>query len=203
MPCELSGDKAYGAGANLEILESGHITGFVSLAEKYNPVGRELFTRDDFKYDAENDTMTCPAGCVAQHSRRELVHTETQKRNSLMFQFSRRVCTSCKLKPQCFPGAAKTYGRCVRINHYEPLYQQMKTRMESEEGKAAYRNRYKVEHKIADLARYCGMRRCRYRGISRATIHTLLAATVSNVKRMARLLWQSTESPPQASMVTC
>ena len=64
----------------------------------------------------------------------------------------------------------------------------MKERMETEEGKEAYRNRYKIEHKVADLARYCGMRRCRYRGILRAKIHTLLAAIVSNVKRMARLL---------------
>ena len=30
----------------------------------------------------------------------------------------------------------------------------MKARMASEEGMAAYRQRYKVEHKIADLARY-------------------------------------------------
>jgi len=75
-------------------------------------------------------------------------------------------------------------------NYYEPYYREMKERMESEEGKACYRNRYKIEHKVADLARYCGMRRCRYRGLARAKIHTLLAATVSNVKRMARLLWR-------------
>ncbi len=74
---------------------------------------------------------------------------------------------------------------------------------ESEPGKEAYRNRYKIEHKIADLARYCGMRRCRYRSLTKARIHTLLAATVSNIKRMARLLWQSAESPPQGSLVTC
>ena len=81
------------------------------------------------------------------------------------------------------------------MSYYEPLYQQMKTRMESETGKEAYRNRYKVEHKIADLARYCGMRRSRYRGLVRAKIHTLLSATVSNVKRMARLLWKAPEEP--------
>ncbi|MBI4187679.1 MAG: IS1182 family transposase [Chloroflexi bacterium] len=144
VPEQLSGDKAYGSGANLEILEGSHITGFVSLADKYNPRGRELFTKDDFKYDTEHDTMTCPAGCVAQHSRRELVHTATQKRNTLVFQFPRQVCAVCQLKSRCFPGLAKTYGRCVRINHYDPLYQQMKSRMESNEGKEAYRNRYKI-----------------------------------------------------------
>ena len=79
---------------------------------------------------------------------------------------------------------------------YEPLFQQMKARLESEGGKAVYRNRYRIEHKIADLARYCGMRRCRYRGLARAGIHTLLAAIASNVKRMARLLYHREEAPP-------
>ena len=68
--------------------------------------------------------------------------------------------------------------------------------MASEVGQEAYRQRYKIEHKVANLARYCGMRHCRYRGISRATIHTLLAAIVSNVKRMARLLFKVTDGPP-------
>jgi hypothetical protein len=73
--------------------------------------------------------------------------------------------------------------------------------MESELGQEAYRKRYKVEHKVADLARYCGMRRCRYRSLTRAKIHTLLAAIVSNVKRMARLLWPIPDpSPPGLAM---
>jgi len=62
-------------------------------------------------------------------------------------------------------------------------------RLATEEGKQAYRNRYKIEQKVADLTRYCGLRRCRYRGLDRAAIHTLLASTVCNMKRMAKLLW--------------
>jgi len=34
---------------------------------------------------------------------------------------------------------------------------------------------------MADLTRYCGLRRCRYRGLDRAGIHTLLATTVCNI----------------------
>ena len=43
--------------------------------------------------------------------------------------------------------------------------------------------------KVADLTRYCGLRRCRYRGLERAEIHTLLATTVCDIKRMVKLLW--------------
>jgi IS5 family transposase len=197
IPDELSADKAYGIGANLDILESKGITGYISLIEKFNRIDKDLFTQDDFKYDRINGTLTCPAGCVAAHSKKDLALTEKARRNGIVFEFSRHQCKACELRPLCYNGSLKVHGRAVHISVYESYYQQMKVRMESEEGKAAYRNRYKIEHKVADLARYCGMRRCRYRGLTKAKIHTLLSATVSNIKRMTKLLWTLPESPPQ------
>jgi len=193
IPQELSADKAYGAGANLDILESKQITGYVSLKEKYNRRGTDLFTQEDFKYDVNTGLLTCPAGCTVASSKSDLVLTEDIRRKGVVFQFTPRQCGACKLRPLCYAGSLKRHGRAVHISAYEPYYRQMKQRMESEEGEAAYRNRYRVEHKVADLARYCGMRHCRYRGLARAGIHTLMAAISSNVKRMARLLWQEPE----------
>ena len=197
VPVELSADKAYGSGTNLELLDGKRILGNVSLIAKFNRVGPDLFTQNDFKYDEVNGTLTCPAGCAASHSKRDLVYAEDSRRKGVLYQFSNRQCHACELKAMCFLGVSKVHGRAVHISVYEPYYQQMKARMESEEGKAAYRQRYKIEHKVADLARYCGMRRCRYRGLERAKIHSLLSATVSNIKRMARLLWKDPAPSPR------
>ncbi len=196
IPQELSADKAYGARANLATLEDAHITGYVSVKEKFNRVSPELFTQDAFKYDAASDTLTCPAGCVAGHSKQDLVFKGSQRRHGIVFQFTKRQCSGCELRPKCYIGNLRIHGRAVYLSRLEPYYQQMKERMESEEGKEAYRQRYKVEHKIADLARYCGMRHSRYRGLDRAKIHTLLSAIASNVKRMAKLLWKAVDGPP-------
>lgn len=196
-PEQLSADKAYGTGVNLEILESKQITGYISVKEKYNPRNRDLFNHDDFIYDAEEDTLTCPAGCTVPYRKKELVLTEKVRRKDTVFQFTRKQCSNCELRPQCFTGDSKIHGRGVHISSREPFKQQMRARMESEEGKAAYRNRYKVEHKVADLTRYCGMRRSRYRGLEKAKIHTLLSAITSNVKRMAKVLWNKPEPIPK------
>jgi IS5 family transposase len=192
VPEELSGDKAYDSGANLEILNDAGITGYISLTKKTNHIDPDFFTVEDFRYDEANDSLTCPAGNAAPYHRRAVFDGE-QKRKGSIFQFKPEQCNSCTLKGRCHKGER---GRAVYISYYEPLFRQMKDRLASEEGKAIYRNRYRIEHKIADLARYCGMRRCRYRGLARARIHTLLAAIASNVKRMARLLYQKEESPP-------
>ncbi|MFC1926047.1 IS1182 family transposase [Chloroflexota bacterium] len=196
-PEKLSADKAYGSGANLEILESKEITGYISVKGKYNPRDRNLFNHNDFIYDAEKETLTCPAGCISTHRKRELVLTEKVRRKDTIFQFTRKQCSGCELRPMCFTGDSKIYGRGVHISSHEPFAQQMRTRMESEEGQQAYRRRYKVERKIADLTRYCGMRRSRYRGLESTKIHTLLAAITSNVKRMARVLWVKPEPIPK------
>ena len=192
-PQELSADKAYGAGANLELLDSKGIAGYVSLSAKVNNVNPDFFTVEDFHYDPVSDTLTCPGGCSAVYHRRATFHTARVKRNGYVFQFSPQQCRACDLKHRCHK---ENRGRAVAISYYQPYHRQMQERMAGEAGREAYRNRYRVEHKIADLARYCGMRRCRYRGLERARVHTLLAAIVSNVKRMARLLWK----PPDGAL---
>ena len=204
-PEQLSGDKGYGWGPNLELLEQEQITGHISLTQKTNPQGTDFFKRQDFLYDPVKDTMTCPAGCVATGSGRKMVFSEKNKSHKgRVFLFAYSQCAKCELETLCFTHTSrfsKYYGRSVGISYYEPLYQQMKERMESEAGKEAYRRRYKVEHKVADLARYCGMRRCRYRGLIRAKIHTLLSAIAFNVKRMARLLCPNMDKPPLEAAV--
>jgi IS5 family transposase len=195
VPKEISADKAYDSGTNLELLDSKGITGNIGLTRKTNIKGTDLFSVDEFHYDAETDTVTCPGGCVAPHSARSVFHSEEQKKRGRVFQFSRKQCDACHLKEKCHRGHLKTRGRAVYISYSHHLFQQMKARIESEEGQEAYRQRYKIEHKIADLARWCGMRRCRYRGLTRAGIHTLLAAIASNVKRMVKLLWEIPEPP--------
>jgi transposase len=190
VPEELSGDKAYDSGANLELLDSQGTVGYISLMGKNNWVDPDFFTVDDFQHNEANDTLTCPAGYLAPYHRRAVFNTEEQKKKGSVFQFRPEQCNTCELKPLCNKSQR---GRAVYISYYEPLFQQMKERLSSEDGRAIYRNRSRIEHKISDLARHCGMRHCRYRGLGRAKIHTLLSAIASNIKRMARLLWKVTD----------
>jgi len=200
VPEELLGDKGYDAGANLEFIEGEKITGYISLREKANHMDPNFFTVNDFTYDEVQNTLSCPAGKMAPLYRKAVYHCQDQKRKGMVFEFSLQQCHDCELKPLC--NNAKG-GRQVYISYFEPLFGQMQRRLSSEEGKQAYKQRYKIEHKIADLARNCGMRHCRYRTLPRAGIHTLLSAIASNVKRMARLLCSTVEKPSELAVVAC
>jgi Transposase DDE domain len=53
----------------------------------------------------------------------------------------------------------------------------------------------KVERKLAEIIRYHGGRRTRYRGRHRVKIHYLLTGIAVNIKRIVRLLRQGPAVP--------
>jgi transposase len=186
-PKELTGDKAYDWGENLEALNSNKTIANIGLSKQVNRRnGVGYFTVDDFLYDHENIKLMCPAGHISSSCYNVVLYNYQLNKPGYAFQFKPSQCNVCPLKAKCVKNRA---GRRVYISYYEPYYRLARQRLATEEGKQAYRNRYKIEQKMADLTRYCGLRRCRYHGLDRAGIHTLLATTVCNIKRMVKLLW--------------
>jgi IS5 family transposase len=185
-PQELTADKAYDWGENLESLASHKTIANIALSKQVNHRNEGYFTVDDFLYDPENIKLMCPAGYISTNCYSEILYNYQLNKPGYAFQFKASQCNICPLKSKC---VKNKQGRRVYISYYEPYFRQARERLATEEGKQAYRSRYKIEQKIADLTRYCGLRRCRYRGLDRAGIHTLLATTVCNIKRMVKLLW--------------
>ena len=186
-PQELTADKAYDWGENLESLAGKKIIANIGLSKQVNHRnGAGYFTVDDFLYDPENIKLMCPAGHISTSCYQVVLYNYQLNKPGYAFQFKASLCNACPLKPKCVKNSA---GRRIHISYYEPYYRLARERLATDEGKQAYRNRYKIEQKMADLTRYCGLRRCRYRGLDRAGIHTLLATTVCNIKRMVKLLW--------------
>jgi transposase len=185
-PQELTADKAYDWGENLESLAAKNTIANIALTKQVNRRTGVEFTVDDFLYDPGNIKLMCPAGHISTNCYSEVLYNYQLNKPGYAFQFKASLCNACPLKPKCVKNRA---GRRVYISYYEPYFRMARERLATEEGKQAYRNRYKIEQKVADLTRYCGLRRCRYRGLERAGIHTLLATTVCNIKRMVKLLW--------------
>ena len=182
-PQELTADKAYDWGENLESLANNQTIANIALSKVNHRSGVGYFTVDDFLYDPDNVKLMCPAGHISTNCYSEILYNNN---SGYAFQFKPSLCNTCPLKAKCIKN---NKGRRVYISYYEPYFRLARERLATEEGKQAYRNRYRIEQKIADLTRYCGLRRCRYRGLNRAGIHALLATTVCNIKRMVKLLW--------------
>ena len=190
-PKELTADKAYDWGENLESLAAKNTIANIPLTKPGNHRTGVDFAVNDFLYDPENIKLMCPAGHISTSCYRVVLANSRLNKPGYAFQFKASLCNACPLKAKC---VRNNEGRRIHISYYEPYFRMARERLATEEGKEAYSNRYKIEQKIADLTRYCGLRRCRYRGLGRAEIHTLLATTVCNIKRMVKLLWGKPDS---------
>ena len=190
-PQELTADKAYDWGENLESLATNQTIANIALSRRVNPRNEGYFSVDEFLYDPKRAKLMCPAGHISTNRYKEIINGHPPDKPGYAFQFRASWCNVCELKSKCVKNKE---GRRIYISYYEPYFRQARERLATDEGKRAYRNRYKIEQKVADLTRYCGLRRCRYRGLDGAEIHTLLATTVCNIKRMVKLLWGKSDN---------
>lgn len=146
------------------------------------PEEPSVFGPEAFVLDAQQGVLTCPGG----------QQTTTKMRNAhntgWKFVFARHQCLGCALQAQCLTARSPKTGRSVMKNDYQAEYEAARARAKTP-GYAVVRQQHpRVERKLADIVRYHGGRRSRYRGQWRVQVQYLLTGLVVNVKRMVKLL---------------
>lgn len=166
---EVLGDSAYGTGEMLDALDK---TGLKATIKPWptRPAVEGGFTIDDFGYDDEAGTLTCPNG---------VTRTLTRTRNAVFGA----VCRDCPLRKKCTTSAS---GRTVHIHRHEKLQRRHRQRAKDPAFQHTYRaQRPMVERTIAWLVR--GNRRVPYRGVvkNNAWLHHRVAGL--NLRRLLAL----------------
>jgi transposase len=166
---EVLGDAAYGTGALLATINQN---GWLAIIKPHplRPAVEGGFTLDDFVYDEQAGTLTCPNQVVRRLSRNR----------AAIFG---KACAGCPLREQCTTAAK---GRTVHLSEHEQIRRDHRQRARDPEFQHTYRTkRPLVERSIAWLTR--GNRRLRYRGVvkNNAWLHHRLAAL--NLRRLLTL----------------
>jgi hypothetical protein len=131
-----------------------------------------------FSIDLAARTIRCPQGhgVTGQPAR------DGQGRAILKFTFPR--CDTCPLFEACVH--SRSTGRSVTTHAYEAELQVARARWESEEFKALYPTRSKVERKIAELAHH-SIRHTRYLGEPKRQLQRAWTGAAVNLKRLFHL----------------
>ena len=97
-------DKGFDNGAHASACERHGIIACVPAQRSVNNRGDgTLFDRAAFTYDAESDSLVCPAG-------RRLVRNQLQRRDRAVI-YASPDCSGCALKPRCTPAARRIVTR--------------------------------------------------------------------------------------------
>jgi hypothetical protein len=148
--------------------------------ESNNP---ELYQPSDFQLNETKDELTCPGG---EKTRRRYRASHNQ---GWQFNFSKQQCANCPWRDQCLKPENKS-GRTVVKNDYEAEYSAARQRAQTPAYQEVRKQHPRIERKLADMIRWHGGRRVRYRTRARVKIQYFLTAVVVNFKRLVKLFYQ-------------
>lgn len=194
-PDRLAADTAYGSAEMLEWLVNDQgIAPHIPIIDKSGRTDG-TFSRADFTYDPAADLYRCPGGKELKQYRRAFRadHPDTPPDDTYRYRASKIDCDACALKPNCCPnGPARKVTRSIHEDARDVARDIAKT----DAYVTSRRERKKVEMLFAHLKRILRLDRLRLRGPCGARDEFLLAATVQNLRKMARLIQLQTTPVP-------
>lgn len=168
-PVEVLGDSAYGTGDLLNALDQA---GRKPVIKPWptRPAVEGGFTIDDFDYDDEAETLTCPNGVTRKLSAQRRVTFGA-------------ACRGCPLRDRC---TASPGGRKITVHRHENLQRQHRQRAKDPAFQQTYRaKRPLVERSIAWLTR--GARRVPFRGVAKNNAWLQHRVAGLNLRRLLAL----------------
>ena len=197
-PKRLIGDTAYGTANTLAwiVNEKG--------IEPHVPVWSRWQRHDgtipasEFQWDEQTNEYRCLAGHALRSEWRKFnkPRTHITKADTIIYRASQLACGGCALKSRCCP---RQPMRKIARSLHEAARDVARSIGETHAYRQSRKDRKKVEILFAHLKRILKLDRLRLRGLSGAHDEFLLAATVQNLRRMAKWLGTGPPETPVAA----
>ena len=186
-PEKLVADTAYGSASMLSwLVETEGIEPYIPVIDKSQRKDG-TFSRDDFVYDHESDSYTCPNGKQLAQFRRAYTKPRTgvDKEGLMRYRASKKDCETCPFKSRCCP--KEPASKVLRSIH-EGARDMARDIAKTDAYVTASYARKKVEMLFAHLKKILRLDRLRLRGPSGAKDEFLMAATVQNLRKLAKMV---------------
>lgn len=186
------GDHAYGTIANHLLFEGDEHGELV--ARMARPPNGGRFTKDEFAYDFETKTLSCPAGVSVSKP----PWYQLRGRKGRLFVYPSDGCGSCGKREQCV-SPKSTKGRSVFIiDEEERVIRRHLERRQQGEFRERLAHRPAVERVIAGFAQ-CGGKQARRFGMHNVSFDANLSALAYNLRRFGSLCAASVELAARAA----
>ena len=186
-PERLVGDTNYGSAAMLGwLVGEKQIEPHIPVLDKSERQDGTL-SRSDFEWNEQANEYRCPAGKTLRSDWRPMKHRPTRitKADTIIYRSHERECAVCPMKANCCPNT--TFRKITRSIH-ERARDVARVIATTDAYAQSRKDRKKVEMLFAHLKRILKLDKLRLRGFSGAQDEFLLAATVQNLRRMAKWL---------------
>jgi hypothetical protein len=145
---------------------------------------------DQFDVHVEGRKAVCPAGQTSSQCSR--VQEDKAGKTIYRMEWNKAVCQACSLRDQCL-GDRQTH-RTIEVGQWHTLLQTRRREMQTEAFKQDMHHRNGIEGTQSELVRAYGLRRARYRGLTKVRLQNYFIGAACNVRRwFRRLVWETAQ----------
>jgi len=176
---EVIADRGYGRGPTYAQLREQQIRHYIPLHDPNT--GRGKLTPASFKYERRKDRYRCPEGHYLYP------YEKTEHGSVRRYRVTGGHCRHCPLSRSCLPDSQKFRARFV----YRGIHQAEVDAVRRRQSTATFRQRlverkWKIEGLFGEAKQNHGLRRVRYRGLSKVQIQFFMIAIALNCKRVVK-----------------
>jgi transposase len=176
-------DGAYTSGE--QFVRSQHayqidLTGPMRQDQSWQAHDEQAYDISRFQIDWEHESVTCPMGQQSQYWKPA---KGPRGKPTIQVLFPKKVCGACEVRARCT--RSKTGPRELTLHpHAQHLAMQAaRERQQTTSFQECYKRRAGIEGTISQAAFALGMRRTRYRGLKKTSLHHIATATAINLQR--------------------
>jgi transposase len=134
---------------------------------------KDIFPKEDFIYNPDDDTFTCPAGNILKK------HHYCKKRQYYEYRASPKSCVCCQLREKCTRAKdGRSLKRHIRQNELDKMLKMAHSREVKQDIRI---RKHLSERSFAQAMRY-GYKRSRWRRLWRMEIQDFLIAAAQNIQ---------------------
>lgn len=177
-------DSAYVSGELLVESQQKHdivLMGPIRPNPNWQAQGDGAYSQEQFEVDWQNQSAICPQGKTSRSWRR---YTRSNDSSYIKIRFATSDCQACHVREQCTRSTKQ--GRQINLPE-EPIFKAMKARRQLFNQWQVQRHHHKregVEGTISQGVRAFGLRRTRYRGLSKTHLQHVATAAAMNISRL-------------------
>ncbi len=171
-------DKGYFKIEDIEACEKAGMAPYVPRPQRGPSVRAGFFRKDEFKYDPETDSFTCPAG------QRLTPYASSALRQLKKINYTnRKACRDCPLRARCTGNQFRTVSRLEN----EAVLDRMAARLALRPGILGQR-REVVEHPFGTIKQWMYQGAFLMRGVEKVRAEFSLTALAYNIRRVLNLV---------------
>ena len=171
-------DKGYFKIEDIEACERAGMEPYVPRPQRGPSVRAGFFRKDEFKYDPETDSFTCPAG------QRLTPYSSSALRQLKKINYAnRKACRDCPLRTRCTDNQFRTVSRLEN----EAVLDRMQERL-AKRPEVLNQRRETVEHPFGSIKQWMNQGAFLMRGLEKVRAEFSLTALAYNIRRVLNLV---------------